>query len=83
MEEKNKRLTHLKFPDHHDFTEKNIQGYQYTIDKNNIDDLYRTQGNIELGKQLASRAEVIYNKGTVDKYDFNTGEWNRVFGKST
>ena len=63
------------------FTEKNAQGYQNVTDKNNIDDLYRTQGNIELGHQLASRAEVKYNKGTVDKYDFNTGEWNRVFGE--
>ena len=63
------------------FTAKNTQGYQSLIDKNNIDDLYRTQGNIELGHQLASRAEVRYNKGTVDKYDFNTGEWNRVFGE--
>ncbi|MFT5718700.1 MAG: hypothetical protein ACI9T7_002907 [Oleiphilaceae bacterium] len=35
---------------------------------------------IQLGDQLASRAEVKYNKGNLDKYDFDTKEWTRVFG---
>lgn len=41
---------------------------------------YIFRGITELASQLASKAEVKYNKGTVDKYDFDTKQWNRVFG---
>jgi len=63
------------------FTGKYAQGYQSLVDKNNIIDLYRVEGNFELGDQLASKAEMKYNKGIIDKYDFETGEWNRVGGE--
>lgn len=52
----------------------------YLADKNDVKSLYLNQSILNLGEQLASKAEIKYDKGIVDKYDFDTGEWHRIHG---
>ena len=63
------------------FTGRNKQLYSSLIDKSDITSIYHIPGYFELGHQLADRGEMKYNKGIVDKYDFDTANWNRVFGE--
>jgi len=63
------------------FTGRNKQLYSSLVNKSDISSIYHIPGYFELAHQLADKAEVKYNKGIVDKYDFDTGNWHRVFGE--